>query len=602
MVVGPLLLTAALGAELHVAPVRGDGPEATRAPRIALDVTWDGAPADVEVRTAKGVWIRVARKLSGRATTKAAPAPTAVRVVIDGRVLATRDAPLVWTPADVAAWSGPGLQGASAVDLEASDKYGLWVATARGGAGWWDGTRWRHLDRRALGVEALTGIALADDARWFATADRVVRLADDGATTVWHAGVDLPPTVVHDLDVRSGPTLATDAGLVALSPTGTATVFGPTGCTRLARDGEDLTAFCEGVAVDALTGRLHTAPDDAEVTGRLARAKGAWLTTRDTLWLDDGVGAWDPVWTFDPPLQALHRMGDDMVVGGAQLWLVDDAGPVPFHPASGIPEGVVLDIAAGPRRDKAWVGTTAGVALANDARTATPLPLAPLPAGPAIRQVLPHRGGAAVRTAVGATWLGPGAPAGWSGLAAACPPDQLVALAHVDGTWWSVGHHHAWSLTDGEVTRWDLGQRVRTARVSGRRLVFAGTDGVRWWQPGARVLSPIHRVDDMLDALWLGDTLYTLAQGELTAWTMGGARDPARMSVVIAPGAWLTEHQGGVAVAWPGARAVPMGGTLAPVEVSPLTVPGVDAPVIEVVPDGEIRWVATEAGLFVVRR
>jgi hypothetical protein len=493
-------------ADVLVLPLRGDGPAQARFRPQPWVVTWIGGEADVLLRTASGE-----QALALHATPPVSLASLAPGATVVVRSAAGEGAAVawpLWSPADVAAWSGPGLRGRSIADLAFHDGE-LWVATRGGGLGRWDGTAWRHADRRSgLPSERGAAVAIDGEARWWGDAIGALRFTPE-ASTAWA----LPG------GVRG----------VALLPDGSALASTGDGVVRLHGDvASRLTAVgCADVLPDPAGGwlvpcaeatwHLPSAAADAEVgpglVGAVPRAGGRYLAYPGgvDIALDGARSAW---WTA-PPGVAVTGLA---VLDGALLaltdpgpaWLLSEDGAASLRAVDGVPGRAGQAVAPGPAPGKLWLGTDAGVALVNADGVGTPLPLAPLPAGDPVAGLQPWKRSLGVAGPTGLVWIGPGAPRGFDQLAAAVGPAPRDVLRDAHGGWWAAAGSAAWRLHRGELTRLDLDAPVRQLVRAGERVAFATDDGVRLWIPGAtmpspalplRTTGPIRAGDD--GALWL---------------------------------------------------------------------------------------------------
>jgi hypothetical protein len=351
---------------------------------------------------------------------------------------------VVWTPADVAGWSGTGLRGAEVVGL-GGDESTLWVATAAGGLAAWDGRAWRHAGRRTpVATERLLGLAVVGRDRWVATEGGVLRIDESGRVT------------------------PDDAGPLA-----------PDGRVRLPQS------------------VLDTHPD---AVGAVARAGGWWVASPS-----EGLVAWvegrsEVAWRPPAPAHALLRLDDHLalVTDTGDLWRYTPEGPRPVGRADGLP-GEARCLAEGPAPSKVWVGTRRGVALLSRDGAVTTLPLAPLPAGIDVVALAGGSDGVLAAAVDGVAWVGRRAPAGMDALVAAVgpvgspgsPPD----VARVGGTWWAARDSSLLSLDPGgRLVRWDAGAPVVGLDPVPGGLAVRTAAATRFWAPGATQLSP--RWDD----------------------------------------------------------------------------------------------------------
>jgi hypothetical protein len=473
-------------ADVLVLPLRGDGPGQARFRPQPWIITWIGGAADVLLRTASG---------EVRLATAATP-PLEVPALTPGATVVVR-APLgeavgvawpLWTPADVAAWSGPGLRGSSVVDLAFADGV-LWAATRGGGLGRWDGDAWRHADRRSgLPSERGAAIALDGDTRWWGDALGALRSTEAGATS-W--------------------TLPGGARGIAVLPDGSALAATGDGVVRLhdgvqprltARSCNDVLPDPSGgwlVPCDGATWHLPAAAVDPEVgtglVGVVPRAGGRYLAHAGgvDLAIDGARSTW---WTAPPGVEVTGLA----VLDGALIaltdpgpgWRIGEGGAAPLRAVDGVPGRVGQAAAPGPAASKLWLGTDAGVALLSAEGVGTPLPTAPLPAGEPVSGLQPWRRSLAVAGPSGLTWIGADPPRGFDQLAAAAGPTPRDVLRDARGGWWAAAGPSAWRLHRGDLTRFDLDAEVVQLVAAGDRVAFGTTEGVRVWIPGATMPSP----------------------------------------------------------------------------------------------------------------
>jgi hypothetical protein len=392
----------------------------------------------------------------------------------------------LWTPADVATWSGPGLRGArvTTVDAEAD---ALWIGTAGGGLAVWDGAAWRHADRRTLRDDTVVGVVVTGAGAWVAT-PRQVSLG----ARVWSA--EMLGGEVRDLAATPD-----DASVWVLAgarahrlPDGA--VAGPWTSEALglveAEDGARV-ALEAGATVPLPGGAGPTWPAAAHAA--VARVDGAWLAT------EAGLLAWTPAGVVDSRLtdRAIHAVlqrNTRLVAAGPWgIARVDPDGEQPFVAAYGLPDGPVTALCPGPRPDQLWVGTAAGAYLVRDDGAARPLPLAPLPAGVAVHDLVETRDGIAVASDRGLVWVGDREPVGFADLAAAVGAPAAAVSRAADGSWWALGPLGPVSRgprRNDALTRWDPGSLATDVRAVGPGVAVLTAWGARAWLPGAEVLAP----------------------------------------------------------------------------------------------------------------
>ena len=239
---------------------------------------------------------------------------------------------------------------------------------------------------------------------------------------------------------------------------------------------------------------LHALPHHLQATAAIERRAGFWTLEPGGLRnLEQGmeVDSWQP--PAGDSASQMSRFGDGLLVvteAGALHELTPD-GPAELSPAMGLPGATATTVAAAPAR-KAWVGTTAGLALLTPDHHALSFPVAPDAATPA-HWVLPahHGRGAAVLGERGVRWVGRGEPCGWRAFASASGAAITMLQTH-DRSWWSVGPHGALQLdTRGRLHHWDTLDGTFAAVPYGPGLVLLGEHGHRAWLPGATQLGPL---------------------------------------------------------------------------------------------------------------
>jgi hypothetical protein len=397
------LVASALAGWVAVAPQQGDGPETTLESKLPLVLTWEGGVADIELRVGTR-WKVVDRAVTSPYTTKPLPIASALRVSGSNGVIGVAIPDGVWTPSDLAAWSGDGLRGA-AIGGIAGTPEALWVGTLGGGLSMWDGARWRHIDRRdGLPSLHIHSVALDGGDRWIGHGEGATRIRADGSLTHWWidrgGGWDVRPAD------RGGAWAATQAGIVRLDERGVSTVIADPSCWRLLTHPDAGTVASCGTRVLRVpdASPLPELAADTAVIGLVPRADGVWVARPDRL--DTLIqGTMHPWWAPDDDgavLQSLIQLGGGLFVTastgqGVPGWRITEAGASPLLPADGVQAGDGLLAAPGPRSDKIWLGSTRGVALVSEQGAGTPLPNAPLPAGPQgarcpTDQRLPRRG------------------------------------------------------------------------------------------------------------------------------------------------------------------------------------------------------------------
>ncbi len=392
----------------------------------------------------------------------------------------------VWTPADVAAWSGDGLRGARVTGI-ALDGTSVWVGTEAGGVSVWDGETWQHLDRRGvLGTEHIAGLARRDDELWVALGEQLVRWNEVGRTVL------TPETAVS-----LGAPVRADGRLVAPSPftPDTRAAVPREGGWWLALDGQGVVARVEGVD--------------------------------------------EPFWTpAGADVLALTRFEDGMLAaaGPEGLWRLSPGGVVAIDSTWGLPGTEVTVVAAGATGDRAWVGTDAGVGQVLPSGRVRALELAPLPAGTPAMDAAVSGTSLVVAGPDGLVWLGAHPPKGWSSFAAAAGT-HVTRVVTTERRWWAAAGATVWSLdAHGELSRWDVAGEVRDLDPAGDALAVLSSAGLQWWSPTSTgSLTPLDRYEDPLalspardGTLWLLDAgaLYTVSLGtRAIAHVVDGGRE-----------------------------------------------------------------------------
>jgi ligand-binding sensor domain-containing protein len=498
-----LLASWGLAAQLEISVQEAPAArmEDVRRARQHLVVRWSGeAPATVEARH-DGRWVVLGREVTHPFTTPRLPAATEVRVVVEGVVSEPASAPGVWSPSDVAGWSGPGLRGARAVQLEeAGDS--LWVATLGGGLGKWDGDHWTHLDRRdGLPGHLAIGVDATEEAVWVATNGGLARVEKGRVTRTWGRRDGLPDDYTQAVYADGDAVWAgTYRGLARVRGDMVSIVLAPWSCFSLLRGPDQrvwvgyqgLRGLPDGEPIEGVDPALRVF--DAE-----PRLRGVWLASDEQglLWLEDGLvtpefrpEGGEVFGIADLPSGVMVAAGDD------GLWHRIEGRWVHFGMDSGLPSPVANTVAPGPR-EKAWVGTDRGVALLDPTGKATALPLAPLAAGLAVRSAVRGQKGITVATEDDLVWLGRRPPRGWTSLAAATG-GAVRGLLALGREWWVVTDAVAFHLDRrGRLTRWNLpNPGVAAAPVPGG-VALATTSGLHWWMPGATQLSAALPLPDL---------------------------------------------------------------------------------------------------------
>ncbi len=454
------------------------------------------------------------------------------------------------TPRMLAGLAGPGLRGARVTDIAPTPR-GPWVATDGGGAAWWDGTTWAHLDaRHGLPSDHLTQVEVVGPVRWFASEDGVVRIDPEGGRATWWLPVD-------DLRADAAGAWVLSEGAVRRLPDGD----GPVGpavledCSALMDWQGETVAACPFVVRLPGGSRLpELAGLPPDVTDLVPRRGGAWAITRSGLRsLVDGA-ATDPGFPAIAGAVDLQRVGRSLFVvdGSGALIRVDGDGLAhEVTEADGLPSALTTTLAPGPREGTAWVGTHRGLALVEEDGAVSGLPLSPLAVGRGARAVVRLAKGAAVLTDDGPVFLGRRAPRGWEAFAVAVGPGARD-LVQAGETWLGLRDEAVFVLTKrGDLTRMPTGSRraiglFPTVAHGGRSVVVALREGVRAWVPGATTLGARAFPGD-----WRG---WNLSRGGLVGWddalvTSVGEdgwtrRGPAHDVAFAGTGWWVSDDRG----------------------------------------------------------
>lgn len=610
--VASAILAAGPAAALDVLPERGRGPADADRSRLDAVVLWHGPPAVVEVLEA-GVWITAAEQGTSPVHLRRLAPGTPVRLRHPDGPGETAVFRPVWTPADLAAWSGPGLRGSQVTAL-ASDPDELWVGTQDAGAARWDGQAWLHLDRRdGLLADGVVAIALQGGTRWLATTGGLARLRPDGTGERWWTeALGGRPTALHVTGERTW--LATTAGVVALDDDVVAVLATP-GCHRLLDDGEQgVLALCDAPWRLPTGEPVHWPDVPEDVADALLLPRGLLLApraggvldlARDTLSVAPG--------TDHLHVTGLARLGTDAlaVAGPDGTWILQRDQAVRVDRGAGAPSDVGLVAAPTGTHATAWLGTDRGVALVDAAGTATALPTAPLPAGVGVRAVVPRGPAAGVLSDDGLVWLGAGAPRGWDALAAAVG-DDAIDLAH-DGahTWWALEPHALLCLDrTGGLRRWPLSDEALDLDARGDRVAVLTRRGLRTWVKGASMLSPTvdlgvaatHLALAPDGAVWVAgpDAVLRWTPRGTLSWPVTGATAvlPAGPGAIatVQGGLRFLRADGAVHEGWPG---VELGAAAALVsDARTLWVLTVDGRLVHGAPEGPVVVGREELGLL----
>jgi len=475
--------------------------EDTQRARQVLVVQWSGGGLGTVEARHGGRWVQLGQEVSSPFTTPRVPVGTEIRVVTDDRVTEVGRAPGVWSPSDVAGWSGPGLRGARAVQLEEAGGV-LWAATLGGGLGRWDGDRWSHLDRReGLPGHLAIDLDATEGAVWVATNGGLAQVQEGRVTHTWGHRDGLPDDYTQAVYAdRDAVWAGTYRGLAQVRGDAVSIVLAPWSCFSLLR-GPDQRVW---VGYKGLRGLPDGEPIEGvdpalRVFDAVPLLRGVWLASDEQglLWLEDGVVT--PV--FVPEGGAVYGIADlptgVMVAAGDDgVWQRVEGSWVHHGVDVGLPSPVANTVALGPR-DKAWVGTDRGIALLDPAGRASALPLAPLAAGVAVQHVAQGRAGFAVAAEDGLVWLGRRPPRGWTSFAAAAgaPVHRLLTLGR---EWWAITDDAAFHLDPrGRVARWKLPHPGVGAAATLGGVALATTTGVHRWMPGATQLSSTQPLPDL---------------------------------------------------------------------------------------------------------
>lgn len=560
-------------------PARLSDPAEAERRAMRWVLTWEGGPATVAVAQADG-WQVISDDARSPYTSPPLPGPVRFQLSADERPTVELTAHRVWTPGDLAGWSGPGLRSVHVTALAPSPA-GLWVGTRSAGASLWQDQTWRQLDRRAgLPSEQLHDLALHGSERWFAHDGGATRLTGAGVFTHW----PLPGGALRlAIDADTAWALST-TGALRLRDDGAEEAMPRQGCSALVKDErEGWLAVCDDVWRLPSGLPASSVPEGVQLRAIVPRVDGAWLATTDHGLLlrvgDEVVPHWSP------PGGALHdalRLDLSLLLaaGPDGLWLIKgDDDPVRLTPSDGLPLADVSRLAPGPRISTAWVATTRGVALAQRDGTALPLPIAPLPADLPVHAVHPTEQGAAFATALGLRWLGRRPPRGWSSFVAAVGPEVRAVFTDRQRGWWALVDDQALHLdAGGEVERWPLGAAAIDGTPFADGVAIATSEGLRAWSPTAALLSPVRRLPDIRRIVSVPDGSVWILHGDaLTRWSGGSTRvwddlpHPIAMDA-DASGAWLLTGQGVLRVAPQHNDPKPLGGPPGPPDAIDLSV------------------------------
>jgi ligand-binding sensor domain-containing protein len=534
----------------------------------------------------------------------------------------------VWTPADIAAWSGSGLRDAHVRAMAPSPR-GLWVLGPSGVA-LWNGRAWAHIDRRdGVGTAPWYDLALDGSTRWLAHSGGVTRILGDGTVRRWEFGDGLPEGPVHAVHpIDGGAWVATEDGIFEVTDVVMPLRQGLR-CTDLVSGGPQVLAVCDSDVLILPDGTpALDVPTGIVPTSVVPRRDGAWMSS--TAGLLERVGR-DVVLHWSPDhgqvLDLTRLDGGMLAAAGADgAWLVEESGVRALHPDDGLPRGAATAVGPHPHPQKAWLGTTRGVALVTSLGTGSPLPLAPLPANVPVHGLALGDGGVAVASDVGLAWLGKSPPTGWETLVAAAP--QPLDFLFSGRDWWVA--------TPTGAVRLDRRGRLEHFSVHATPIDLLALEsyvgvrterGLSWWTRDAEMLSPTdrldaHHVDSAEGMLWIHDdhTVTASFAGEREQWTLEAeVRDLAAVRgaawLATRQGLWSTKLDADPARAWPdevpddlvtvevgGGRlwfASADGGLYVVDSGAPERVPWAEgAAVHELVADALGVWVLTDLGVY----
>ncbi|MBT3221277.1 MAG: hypothetical protein HN348_19515 [Proteobacteria bacterium] len=280
-----------------------------------------------------------------------------------------------------------------------------------------------------------------------------------------------------------------------------------------------------------------------------AMPDGNWLGTNEGLvWVDE-EGA-EKVWM--PPNRTVFSIARSvqdlfLATGPDGVWQLSGQRRHQYSLADGLPSPVA-NVVIEAHNHKIWVGTDRGVALLNPNGFASPLPLAPMAANIPVVDVLPHQSAKAVASDDGIVWLGKHPPNGWTSLVAAVGPYPLRILRS-DADWWVLGETDLFQLDGrGNVHRWLVAGTPIDATLQGDKVVVAVAEGLFWWVPGAKVLSPISRIDggvrsiasDPALGLWVASEDRVLLSKRDESWAV---REPLAIATSN-KGVWVASAEG----------------------------------------------------------
>lgn len=625
----------ASAADLRATVVRGEDAGVVHAPRLEAVVDWQGGPAALWLGHGE-TWTLVTAQATPPIRVGPVRPGDQVQLRRGDGILETAPVQVAWTPHDVAAWSGPGLRGAQVTALAPATK-GVWAATRGGGMAFWDGSRWAHLDRRIrLGTDHVVDVALHEGVRWVVTADRVLTLDAEGQGASWQVGEALPEGALYAvMPVAVGAWVLSDAGILRLLDDGSVRVHPASGCRAfLTGLAAAPMAACDQVwSLPQLT-PVTSMPADMQVAATVPSARGLWSATRDDgLWRFEHDSWRQHLVAWGPPLTDAARIGSDLAVAtaGDGVLLVRPDSVRGVRRADGLPDATVTRLAPGAGEGRLWAGTHRGVALINAGGTATPLPLAPVPAGIPVTAVVADRRALALATSDGLAWLDGRRPRGWDNFAAAVV-DPVALLSTGDG-WWALTPTDLFRLDrQGGLARWSVEAQGRSLVRMANGVAVVTAEGLRAWVDGAALLSPIVRHPGLRSAaagstgLWLGtgNAVSFLGGATPQTWALEGVRavHPAHPGAVVATASgvlWLTPGHDGVGPGWPdtgGIQALDLvdgvlwavgddGRVWHDTASGPVSQPLPEAQGVQVLhlqADTDGAWIATDQGLFRVPR
>lgn len=499
--VGILALIAAQAFAAPAWPVRP--PTITQAPKPTREwtITWEGAEATLEVRTASGSWtvletgIRPPYLYSG---------PTRELRVRHGSQLEEVEwMEGLWTPLDIAAWSGTGIRGHQISGLLMHNNT-LWIATQSGGLSAWTGTTYLHADTRTgLPSNALRDLTIHEGDRWLLFDDAVSQLRPDGSLSTFGAAHGLPGGLRHLRFQDETLWLAADTGLYRLRSGAVDNVLSEP-CFSFVDLGQTPHILCDSGPKSLPSLAPYPIPDpDLKPRAALPRRDGAWWMSPEGLFEQVGEDLFVMWRSLEGQPQSLGLVGENLLMmwGQEGIYRVSAApdrkagGPITVTAvteADGVPNPAGFSSIPASHPQKAWIGTGEGVAIVTEDGQAIHLQTVSLPSGAQVHDVAAGGSGVALASDDGLTWLGGSAPKGWPSLVAAAKGPVVAVITDSQKGWWAITGSTAFQLDrQGILHRWELGAPGLGAELFNDELALSTAEGIRWWSPGNDQLSSV---------------------------------------------------------------------------------------------------------------